>query len=128
VTSRQALRRLVLGIVAGALAAATPTAPAAAEERLFALDIERNAVAPALRTLRVRKGDVVTLEVKADRALVLHIHGLNLELAVDSGTSARTRFTAHATGRFPIEVHAAGVHRHARHHGSPLAFLEVMPR
>ncbi len=125
--SRKTLRFLALGIIAGVLAA-TRIAPAAAEERTFTLNIERNAVAPELRTLRVRKDDVVNLEVKADRALLLHVHGLKLELTVSSGSPARASFTANATGRFPIEVHAAGAHQHARHHGPPLSFLEVMPK
>jgi hypothetical protein len=114
--------------VAGVLAAAASTVPVAAEDRLLVLDIARNSLAPAMRTLRVRKDDAVTLEVKADRALVLHIHGLNLELVVGAGASARMSFTARATGRFPVEVHAVGADRRARHHGPPLAFLEVMPK
>lgn len=125
--SGKTLRFLALGILASVLTA-TRIVPAAAEERTFTLSIERNAVAPEMRTLRVRKGDVVNLKVKADRTLLLHVHGLKVELTVNSGSSARTSLTAHATGRFPIEVHSAGAHQHARHHGPPLSFLEVMPK
>ncbi len=121
--------RIVLTcIVAGAMPAAVQTADGRAGERTFALDIQRNHLPPEKRTLRVKRGDTVTLDVTADRALVMHIHAFRLELAVNPGTPARLTFPAHATGRFPIEIHVAGAKSSHHHHGPPLAYLEVMPK
>jgi hypothetical protein len=115
------LRHALLGVallVAGA---------AHAEERSFALRIEHGKVPAQMRILKVRRGDIVWIEATTDRAVVLHVHGLRIEIAAAPDKPGAATFAASATGRFPIELHAAG-DAAARHHGAPLAHLEVHPR
>jgi hypothetical protein len=60
--------------------------------------------------------------------VVLHLHGYDIERKVAPGGMAEIVFKAHATGRFPIEVHGeSGVHVSQHHHG-PLVIVEVYPR
>jgi len=102
-------------------------APSKAEERSFALRIERGKVPAAMRILKVHRGDTVRIEATTDRAVVLHVHGLRIEIAAAPDKPGAATFAAAATGRFPIELHAAG-DTAAHHHGAPLAHLEVHPR
>lgn len=97
---------------------------AVAEARVFDLAVRASELAPEVRVLRVRQGDEVTLRWTSDRALTIHLHGYDIEKKVPSaGEPTIIRFTARATGRFPIEVHDAS-------HGQPkvLGYLEVHPR
>jgi hypothetical protein len=119
VTSR--LRHAVLGV------ALLLAAPVKAEEKSFTLRIEGGKVPAQMRTLKVRRGDTVRIEAITDRAVVLHVHGLRIEIAAAPDKPGAASFAASATGRFPIELHAAG-DTAAHHHGPPLAHLEVHPR
>ena len=98
-----------------------------AAELTFDLRIERGSVPANMRLVRVTQGDAVKLRWTADRVTALHLHGYDIELKVDPGSSAEMAFTAHATGRFPVSVHvpaAGGGHTHA----PPLIHVEVRPR
>jgi cytochrome c oxidase assembly protein Cox11 len=97
-------------------------------EPVFHLNIENNRLPPDKRTLRVTRGDTVTLEVTADRALTLHIHALKIEVKIAPGAATRIAFPARATGRFPVEIHTTGATTGGGHHGPPLAYFEVMPK
>lgn len=88
---------LLLGIV-----------PAAGETRTFDLSIRNGQLPADARVIRVRQVDDVTLRWTADAALTVHLHGYDIEATPVPGTPRSMRFTARATGRFPIEVHAAG--------------------
>jgi hypothetical protein len=101
--------------------------PASAEEKTFTLRIERGKVPAEMRTLKVRRGDTVTIEAVTDRAVILHVHGLRIEIAAAPDKPGAATFAASATGRFPIELHGAG-EAASHHHGPPLAHLEVHPR
>jgi hypothetical protein len=112
-------RRLACaGVAAVALAA-----PAGAAEQEFHLAIVRGALPAAQRVLRVHEGDQVRLTWRSDRPITLHLHGYDLEWRVSPGGEAQSRFTANASGRFPIELHGSGDGRHA----APVAVLEVYP-
>jgi hypothetical protein len=94
----------------------------------FDLSIERGRVAANMRLIRVRQGDAVKLRWTTDRAIILHLHGYDIEAKVEPGTVTEMAFTARATGRFPIEEHrpnAKGGHLHAE---APLVRIEVYPR
>ncbi len=99
----------------------------ASDERVFKLSIKGNSVPSHQRTIRVTKGAVASIEAIADRAVVLHIHGLKLEMELKPETSAKFLIPTRATGRFRIELHETGAVAKSHHHGPPLAFLEVMP-
>jgi precorrin-4 methylase len=101
--------------------------PASAEEKSFALRIENGKVPATMRVLKVRRGDTVRFDVSTDRAAVLHIHGLRIEIVAAPDKPGVASFAASATGRFPIELHAPG-ETASHHHGPPLAHLEVHPR
>jgi hypothetical protein len=103
-----------------------PVEPCAAD-LTFDLRIAGGSVPADMRLVRVTQGDSVKLRWTADRATILHLHGYDIELAVEPGRAAEMAFTAHATGRFPVSVHvpaAGGGHTH----DPPLIHVEVRPR
>ncbi len=104
-------------------------APALAAELTFDFKIERGRVPDTMRLIRVNEGDIVKLRWTSDQPLVLHLHGYDIEKRVVAGAVTELAFTAYATGRFPIHVHAqeAGAGGHA-HEDAPLAIIEVYPR
>jgi len=122
-TRPKSIRRTVLA----GLAASFALGAAAAEELTFNLRIEKGRVPADLQLVRVKQGDVVKLRWSADRRMILHLHGYDLEKTVEPGTLTEMAFTARATGRFPIVPHipqAAGGHGH----GDALVTIEVYPR
>jgi hypothetical protein len=102
---------------------------ATAAELTFDLNVEQGRIPDAMRLLRVKQGDVVRMRWTADRPLVLHLHGYDIEKRVEPRATTELTFTAYATGRFPVHVHAqderAGGHAHEQ---EPLLNIEVYPR
>ena len=100
-----------------------------AAELTFDIKIEHGRVPDTMRLIRVNEGDVVKLRWTSDQPLILHLHGYDIEKRAAAGAVTELAFTAYATGRFPIHVHAqgAGAGGHA-HEGAPLATIEVYPR
>ena len=100
---------------------------AQAEELTFDLKIEQGRVSPAMRTVRVKQGDVVKLRWTSDRLVALHLHGYDIEQTVQPGVVAEMSFTARAAGRFAIlrgVPKSGGGHSHE----APIVTLEVRPR
>lgn len=93
-------------------------------ERVFELKIEHGALSEDKRSLRVTQGDTVRLRWSVDKPTVLHLHGYDIEKKAAPGEVTEFRFTAHATGRFPVNIHSHG----SSHHDEPLMVLEVYPR
>lgn len=119
---------LAVAILLGMLAFNAGGAAAQTPEASFDLKIENGKVAPNMRNLRVRQGDAVKLRWTADRPIVLHLHGYDIELKVEPGAVAEMAFLARAAGRFPVEEHkpqAKGGHSHGE---APLVRIEVRPR
>lgn len=97
--------------------------------RSFRLTIVDGKLPVAERTLKVVKGEQVRITVSSNTAGVLHLHGYRLEAKLAPGTPAELAFRAHATGRYPLEWHAAGSStQNSAHHGPPMAALEVRPQ
>ena len=115
-TSRRAWSLLL----AVALAAGT-IGVACAETRLFELTLKGGQLPENQRLVRVTQGDEVTLKWTTDRAYTLHIHGYELEAKLTPQAPVELKFTARATGRFPMEIHGPGTERTVGH-------LEVHPR
>ena len=88
--------------------------------------IENGRVPQSQRVIRVKQGDEVQLRWSSDRPLSLHLHGYEIETRVTPGAAAAMSFTARATGRFPIHVHAEGSSH--LHDEQPLVRIEVYPR
>ena len=98
-----------------------------AAELTFDLKVEHGRVPDTMRLIRVTEGDVVKLRWTSDQPHVLHLHGYDVEKRIVAGAVTELTFTAYATGRFPIYVHAPGAGGHA-HEDAPLATIEVYPR
>ena len=119
------IRALILTAVVATFATSAVTQTA---EVTFDLKVEKSRLPQNMRLIRVRQGDAVRLRWSTDRAIVLHLHGYDVEIKVEPGKTADMAFTARATGRFPIEEHkpdARGGHSHGE---APLARIEVYPR
>jgi hypothetical protein len=118
-------RRLLIPVV-GALA---PSVSAQAAELTFDLKIEHGKVAQNMRLIRVKQLDVVKLRWGTDQPLTLHLHGYDIEQKVEAGAIAEMKFTARATGRFPIHLHDARDRAGSpSHHEPPLVLVEVYPQ
>jgi hypothetical protein len=113
---------LWLGLTLGLGAILGSTAGAMAEPRVFELAIRDGRLPEDRRVVRVRQGDEVTLRFTTDRPLALHLHGYDVEENAVPGTPVAMRFTARATGRFPIETHGSGGSERT------IGYLEVHPR
>ncbi len=116
---------LILSVISAAL---VPAVGARAAELRFALRIENGRVPANMRLIRVKQGDVVKLEWNADRHEIVHLHGYDIEKEIAPGTATDLPFTANATGRFPIHLHAAKEGSGAHGHEETLVNIEVYPR
>jgi hypothetical protein len=114
---------LLVGLGALVGAAAGAPAPAAGTSRVVSADV-RNGFLPADQQLiKAQQGDEVTPRWTTDAPLTVHLHGYDIEQALAPGAPVEMRFTARATGRFPVERHGS-----AGRPDSTLCYLEVYPR
>jgi len=106
------------------IAACTPPllAQDASALKRFDIAIENGRVAGGLRILRLVRGDQVEILWTSDRAVTLHLHGYDIEITAAPGAPQRMTFSAHATGRFPVEIHGGTGHHRT------LIHVEVHPR
>jgi heme/copper-type cytochrome/quinol oxidase subunit 2 len=100
----------------------TAIANAHAEDRVFALEIHSEGPAAKPQVLAVRQNDNVVIRVSSDKPAQVHLHGYDIESDVVPKVVTSLRFTATATGRFPIEIHSKEPLEQ-----QPLAYLEVRP-
>ena len=115
-------------ILAGSmLALLLAAADADASELTFALPIEKGHLPADKRLIRVKQGDIVKLQWSADRRLLLHLHGYDIEKEVVPGAVTDMTFTARATGRFTVEPHLAKTAAGGHAHGDVLVTIEVYP-
>jgi len=120
---------LARSVVTLVLVAASSISPAIAAELTFDLSIEHGHVSDSIRFIRVKEGDVVTLRWRTDQAVILHLHGYDIEKAIAPGAVTELTFRAYATGRFPVYVH--GEEEREQNHAqreAPLIDVEVYPR
>jgi hypothetical protein len=103
------------------------TSDAGAAELTFALRVENGHVPENMRLIRVQQNDVVKLEWTADRAMTIHLHGYDVEKQIVPGAVTEMRFTARATGRFPVEPHLTKLPSGGHEHGDVLVTIEVYP-
>jgi len=127
--ARRPDRRVFVRWLVAALLITTGDMACHAAELTFDLKVEHGRVPESTRLIRVKEGDVVTLRWTADRPLLLHLHGYDIEKRVLPGIPTELTFTAYASGRFPIHVHGAGETTGGQQHAeAPLVFVEVYPR
>jgi hypothetical protein len=97
-----------------------------AAELSFDIRVEKGSVPENLRLIRVKQGDVVKLRWHVDRAMILHLHGYDIEKRVQPNAVVEMNFTARATGRFPLHAHASGASTPDEE--AALLYVEVYPR
>jgi heme/copper-type cytochrome/quinol oxidase subunit 2 len=93
------------------------------ESRTVELAIHNGEASPKARVLSVSQDDEVVVRITSDTPLQIHLHGYDIESDIIPNVVTSLRFTATATGRFPIEVHYEQTGKHR-----PLAYVEVRPR
>lgn len=108
-------------LIAALLGAAI--ANAHAENRVFELEVHSEGPNAKSRVLTVHQDDQVVVRVSSDKPAQVHLHGYDIESNVVPNVVTSLRFTATATGRFPIEIHSREPLKQR-----PLAYLEVLPR
>ena len=87
----------------------------------FELYIHEGKVIIDDQTIRVTQGDHIELNWSSDKSIELHLHGYDIHAYVAPNSPAIMHFTAHATGRFPVEMHGKSEH-------SALIYIEVHPK
>lgn len=97
--------------------------PATAEPRVINLAIRQGALPENQRVIRVQQGDEVILRWTTDQAVTIHLHGYDIEKKLAPEGPTPMRFSARATGRFPIELHGTKPGQE-----STIGYLEVHPR
>lgn len=80
------------------------------------------------RTLRIKRGDEVTLRIASDRKIALHLHGYDIERTAEPDKPALFAFTAKATGRFSMSEHIPDVGKKSHSHAPAILYLEVLPK
>jgi heme/copper-type cytochrome/quinol oxidase subunit 2 len=80
------------------------------------------------KTIRVTQGDVISLRWDTDEKVALHLHGYDIEQTALPGKSVTMKFTAKATGRFPVTSHGFGGEQGHSHGSGALFYLEVHPK
>lgn len=126
-TAAMHLLRLLGMLALSGIVSAASSSQLRAAELTFVLPIENGRLPAHMRRIRVEQGDVVHLRWSSDRRIVVHLHGYDIEKEIVPGAVTVMTFTAHATGRFPVEVHVPG--RPGAHaHGDTLVRIEVHPR
>ncbi len=103
------------------------TFAAGSQEQQFTITVQHRQVPRKQRVIRVRQGQRVWIRWISDETITLHLHGYDLEKTVKPGVPTIMRFTAYATGRFPISAHGFGTRVHSKRE-IPLVYVEVLPR
>jgi hypothetical protein len=116
--------RVTRALLALAIALACSATPARADEpsaRIIAVAIA-GGKAKGSDTLKVKQGERVELQLSADKPMVLHLHGYELEAKVDPPKPGLLAFKAAIPGRFPVHEHREGPGNHRA-----VLFIEVHP-
>jgi len=87
----------------------------------FELYIHEGKVILDDQTIRVTQGDHIELNWSSDKSIELHLHGYDIHAYAAPNSPAIMHFKAHATGRFPVEIHGKSEH-------SALIYIEVHPK
>ena len=97
-------------------------------ERLVKLEIKQRSILDGLTSIRVGQGESIRLHWTSDEAVVLHLHGYDIEMPLLPNTPSEMILEASATGRFPITSHGFGASDSTHHdHKLTLLYLEVYP-
>jgi FtsP/CotA-like multicopper oxidase with cupredoxin domain len=118
------VRGSLVGVVTSALLAmvacgGSSTAPGSGAQKLtFDVNVVGSKMLPSDK-LTAHGGDTITMNVTADKAEEIHLHGYDYHFAVKPGQKMSKTFTADKTGSFEIEIEESSTH---------LGELDVLPR
>lgn len=100
---------------------------AAAGTRTVALEIVARKPRGGVRTVRIVRGETLTLSIRADESMTVHVHGYDLAQQVTARSEVSMTFVARRVGRFPVSAHLPGA-AGGKHAAEPtLLYLEVHP-
>jgi hypothetical protein len=123
-----ALLRAVAGVAITAFTVAPVSGWSASAPHVVELRIAQRAVTGSEvsedNVVVVTEGEDVEIVWQSDEDATVHLHGYDIEAKIAAGAKTVVRFTARATGRFPIEAHRIGTD----HNEVVLVYLEVHPR
>jgi heme/copper-type cytochrome/quinol oxidase subunit 2 len=85
----------------------TTTTTAGFSGTLIEAKVTGDQVDTASRRVRVSRGEKVRIQVEADHAEEVHVHGYDLKKDVAPGKPAVIEFTADASGVFEVELEQA---------------------
>jgi heme/copper-type cytochrome/quinol oxidase subunit 2 len=94
---------------ASATTAASGTTEAASTARTIQIRVTGDQVETAERRVKVPLGSDVRLEVTADRADEVHLHGYDRKVDIEPGTPAVLEFQADTPGVFEVELEEAAL-------------------
>lgn len=102
------------------------------ETRVIDLRIAGRRLQEGPRTIRLARGEKALLRWTTDERALLHLHGYDLEVALEPGVRTPMPIDARLVGRFSVTAHgfgpAAGKAPAAAHRHEPaLLYLEVHP-
>jgi heme/copper-type cytochrome/quinol oxidase subunit 2 len=86
-----------------------PTTTAGFSGTLIEAKVTGDQVETASRRVRVSRGEKVRIQVEADHAEEVHVHGYDLKKDVAPGKPAVIEFTADASGVFEVELEEAAL-------------------
>ena len=105
-------------------AAATPLAL----EKTVNVEIRNGEVSETSKVIKILEGTDLTLVLRSDQPVVLHLHGYDIIAKVPKSHKALMKLNTFATGRFPIKIHPlAEADQGNAHHERTLLYLEVHP-
>ncbi|MFL6192232.1 MAG: hypothetical protein ACJ75E_20775 [Actinomycetes bacterium] len=97
------------GTQASGTTAASGTTEAASTARTVQIRVTGDQVETAERRVKVSLGSEVRLEVTADRADEVHLHGYDRKVDIEPGTPAVLEFQADTPGVFEVELEEAAL-------------------
>ena len=86
-----------------------PTTTAGFSGTLIEAKVTGDQVDTASRRVRISRGEKVRIQVEADHAEEVHVHGYDLKKDVAPGKPAVIEFTADAPGVFEVELEEAAL-------------------
>jgi len=110
---------LILAVLAVAVPAAEPW-------RTIDLRVAERRLENGPKTIRLVRGERVTLRWVADEKMTVHVHGYDIALALEPGIMKAMPIEARVAGRFPVTAHLAPG-AGGRHREPTLLYLEVQP-
>ena len=97
-------------------------------EKTINVEIRSGDVSETSKVIKILEGTDLTLVLKSDQPVVLHLHGYDIIATVPKPGQALMKLNTFATGRFPIKIHPpAEDHQGNAHHERTLLYLEVHP-